>query len=215
VLSIGILGGTFNPPHLGHLALAGHAREELGLSKVLLMPAGAPPHKPSLADPGPEHRLEMCRLAAHLQDGVSVCALELERRGPSYTADTLREIHARHPEAELTFILGADTARTLPSWHQPESVLRLARLAVASRSGAERDQVEAAISAAAAAGLASVGAGGSAEPRFLSMEPIDVSSSRVRERVAAGEPVEDLLGEAVAGYIARHGLYGAERQEGA
>jgi nicotinate-nucleotide adenylyltransferase len=208
VSSIGILGGTFNPPHLGHLALARHARAELGLSRVLLMPAGAPPHKPRAADPGPEHRLAMCRLAAQGDDGVSVCGMELERPGPSYTADTLHEIHARHPEAELTFIVGADTARTLPSWHQPGSVLRLALLAVATRSGADRDQVRNAISRAA-------GSDGAAEPRFLSMEPIDISSSLARERIAAGEPVAAMLNEAVAGYIAAHGLYRAEPRQGA
>jgi nicotinate-nucleotide adenylyltransferase len=208
VASIGILGGTFNPPHLGHLAVARHAREELGLSRVLLMPAGAPPHKPGAADPGPEHRLAMCRLAAQGQDGISACAIELERPGPSYTADTLREIHARHPEAELTLIVGADTARTLPSWHQPGSVLGLARLAIAARSGADHDQVRTAICQAA-------GADGAAEPRFLSMEPIEISSSLARERIASGEPVAAMLDEAVTDYIAAHGLYRAGRREGA
>jgi nicotinate-nucleotide adenylyltransferase len=204
VASIGILGGTFNPPHLGHLELARHAREELGLERVLLMPAGVPPHKHPDADPGRHHRLAMCRLAAEGSDRVSVCALELDRTGPSYTADTLTEIHARHPQSELTFIVGADTARTLPSWHEPATVLRLARLAVATRAGSGHDQVLQAITLAAGPdGEADAVAG----TRFLEMAPIEISSSAARERIAAGLPLQDLLADAVSGYIAEHGLY--------
>ena len=145
MVRIGILGGTFNPPHRGHLALARHARDELSLERVLLMPVGSPPHKPGGEDPGAEHRLAMCRLAAAGEPAVEACALELERAGPSYTADTLEEIHDRHPEAELTFIVGADTARSLPGWHRPRRVLELAELAVAARSGSDREQVKAAL----------------------------------------------------------------------
>ncbi|HEY0516806.1 MAG TPA: hypothetical protein VGD00_06765, partial [Solirubrobacteraceae bacterium] len=136
-------------------------------------------------------------------------ALELQRPGPSYTADTLEQLHARHPEAELTFIVGADTASTLPAWHEPARVLQLARLAVADRAGSDREQVEQAI--ARAAGHAD-GERARAATRFLAMEPLDVSSSLVRERAAAGEPLAPLVGEAVAGYIDQHGLYsgGAE-----
>jgi nicotinate-nucleotide adenylyltransferase len=206
VPSIGILGGTFNPPHLGHLALARHARAELGLERVMLMPAGVPPHKGPGADPGRDHRLAMCRLAAQGDEGISVCSMELERPGPSYTADTLSEIHARHPESQLTFIVGADTARTLPTWHEPAAVLRLARLAVATRGGSGRDEVLQAIALAAAPDGQQDAA---ASTRFLTMAPLEVSSSLARERIAAGQPVESLLGDAVSGYIAEHGLYGA------
>jgi nicotinate-nucleotide adenylyltransferase len=200
---IGILGGTFNPPHRGHLALARHARDELALERVLLMPVHTPPHKPGGADPGAEHRLQMCRLAAGTQPGVEACGLELQRGGPSYTADTLSEIHARDPEAELTFIVGADTARTLPSWHDPGRVLELAELAVAARSGTDRGQVMAALELAAQ--------GSPVRPRvsFLAMEQIEASSSAARELLAAGEDAAAMLGPTVAGYIAEHGLYGA------
>lgn len=228
--SIGILGGTFNPPHIGHLSLACDARAELGLERVLLMPVHAP-HKLVAADPGPEHRLAMCVLAAQGLDGVSACGLEIERGGPSYTADTLAEIHASHPDAELTFIVGADTAGTLPSWHDPQGVLRLGRLAVAERAGADRGQVLAALSDLEAAVRAPGGGAGAAKraaapsgesngltpasapavpvrgPYFLAMSPIEVSSSLVRRRVAEGAPVEDLVGRAVAAYIAEHNLY--------
>jgi len=200
LVRIGILGGTFNPPHRGHLALARHARDELSLERVLLMPVGSPPHKPGGEDPGAEHRLAMCRLAAAGEPAVEACALELERAGPSYTADTLEEIHDRHPEAELTFIVGADTARSLPGWHRPRRVLELAELAVAARSGSDREQVKAALASAA---------GGALEPRvrFLEMTPIEASSSAARELVAAGADAAGMLGPEVSAYIAAHALY--------
>ncbi|MGO9489784.1 MAG: nicotinate (nicotinamide) nucleotide adenylyltransferase [Solirubrobacteraceae bacterium] len=203
--AIGILGGTFNPPHLGHLALARHARAELGLDRVLLMPLHTPPHKTAGVDPGPEHRLAMCRLAVSGDPGLEACALEIERGGPSYTADTLSEIHARHPEAELTFIVGADTAGTLPGWREPGRILELARLAVAGRPGTDRGQVLKALGEVAPGSGEQPGA----QPRvaFLTMAPIEVSSSLARDRLAAGEQVEDLVGGPVSGYIAEHRLY--------
>ena len=211
--SIGILGGTFNPPHLGHLALALHAREELGLDRVVLMPAGSPLHKPAAEDPGAECRLAMCRLAAQTVEGLSACALEVERGGPSYTVDTLRAIHASHPNAELTFIVGADTAATLASWREPVELLGLARLAVASRGGSDREQAHDTV-----AGLAGQDAAAGARERltsrvgFLTMDTIAVSSSSVRERAQRGEPLEALVGPAVAGYISENGLYSGARE---
>jgi nicotinate-nucleotide adenylyltransferase len=206
VPAIGILGGSFNPPHLGHLALARQARDQLGLERVLLMPLHTPSHKAGGEDPGPEHRLEMCRLAAADEPGVETCELEVRRAGTSYTADTLSEIHDRHPEAELTFIVGADTARTLPSWHRPEVVMALARVAVAGRPGTDGVEVLDALRTVAPAGIGGA-AKGSPGVVFLTLDPVAASSSLARERVAAGEPVEDLLAPAVAGYIAEHGLY--------
>ena len=196
-MALGILGGTFNPPHRGHLALARHAKAQLGLERVLLMPAGRSPHKLSEVDPGEACRLEMCRLAVADSEGVGACALEIERRGPSYTVDTLRAIHESYPEAELTFIVGADMARTLPEWHEPEALLKLASLAVAERQDAGREDVLRALIPLRA------------EVAFLEMGMVEISSSMVRERVAEGRPVGDLLEPAVAAYIAEHGLYGA------
>jgi nicotinate-nucleotide adenylyltransferase len=206
---IGILGGTFNPPHLGHLALARHARETLGLDRVFLMPAREPPHKREAPDPGPQHRLAMCRLLTEDEPAVAACALETERAGPSYTVDTLRELHARWPEVQLTFIAGSDAAHTLSSWREPEALLALAEWAIAARPGADADD---ALRAVAAAGSVSRGApdgDGAAGVRLLEMEPLEVSSSAARERAARGEAIEGLVGEAIAAYIAEHGLYGA------
>ena len=200
--SIGILGGTFNPPHLGHLAVAVHARDELGLGRVLLMPARIPPHKPTGADPGADHRVAMCRALIDGEQDIAVSEEETGREGPSYTVDTLRTIHASHPDAELTFIVGADTANTLPGWREPRDILRLARLAVASRDGAERSRV---LDSVAAAG------GEDGSVIFLDMGEVAVSSSIVRELTARGEPIAELTGPAVAGYIHEHGLYGEGR----
>jgi nicotinate-nucleotide adenylyltransferase len=129
--------------------------------------------------------------------GLEACGLEVERGGPSYTVDTLRAIKQSDPEAELTFIVGADMARTLPAWREPRALVELARLAVAEREDAGRGEVLRA--------LAPLGA----RVRFLEMGMLEVSSSMVRERVRDGEPIEGLVAPAVAEYIAAHGLYGA------
>jgi len=164
------------------------------------MPVHTPPHKAPGEEPGPEHRLAMCRLAVAGEPGVSVCTLELDRPGPSYTADTLTEIHARHPELELTFVVGVDTALTLPSWHEPRTVLKLARLAIARRPGVDGGEVATVLDSIAPAGER-------AGQALLEMEPMDVSSSLARARVAAGEPLAGLLSEGVSDYITAHGLY--------
>jgi nicotinate-nucleotide adenylyltransferase len=202
---IGILGGTFNPPHRGHVALAQHVRGQLGLTQMVLMPAGTPPHKPGEGDPGAEHRLQMCRLAIEGVAHLSVSDLEVRRGGPSYTVDTLRSMKATAPDARLTFIVGADTARTLPSWHEPKQLLGLAGLAVAARQGTSRDEV---LQALDSLGVPS-------QLTFLEMPNVAVSSSLVRQRVAHDQPVDDLVGAAVASYIAEQGLYRTTSQVGA
>lgn len=182
--------------------MAHHAAEELALERVLLVPVFLPPHKPPPPDdPGPEHRLAMCA-ALIAQDATAVgsrlraCPIEIERRGRSYTVDTLDELHARHPDAELTLIVGADMARTLPAWRRPREILRVARVAVAERDD-DREEALAALHAV--------------EPRaqvaFLRMGPVEVSSTLVRGRLAEGQPIDDLVGGTVAEYIAGHGLY--------
>jgi nicotinate-nucleotide adenylyltransferase len=204
---IGILGGTFNPPHIGHIALARHARAELGLERVLLMPANLAPNKPAVGDdPGAEHRLRMCRLAVADEPGVEASALEIERGGTSYTVDTVQAIHDARPDAELTLILGADTARTLPGWREPERLLGMvARLAVAERDELDMRQTSEQLAPLLAVSVSRSGS----QPRLtaLGMAPIAMSSSIVRRRIAAGESVAALVGERVAGYIAEQGLY--------
>jgi nicotinate-nucleotide adenylyltransferase len=168
------------------------------------MPARMPPHKPVAHEPGPSQRLQMCRLLLGCQERIATCALELERDGPSYTVDSLSEVHARHPSAELTFIVGADTAATLPAWREPLRLLELAEVAVAARSGIERRSVREALSALAPA---------DERVRFLNAPLVDVSSSLVRERAAAQQPLEALVGARVAEYIVEHGVYGARARE--
>jgi nicotinate-nucleotide adenylyltransferase len=217
---LGILGGSFNPPHRGHIALARHALRELGLGRVLLMPARVSPGKPVEVEPNPahpRHRLEMCRLVAADVEGVEACALEVERDGPSYTVDTLKALHGEHPDTELTFILGADVASTLPTWHEAAALPALARFAVALRVGgrpiAEPDHV-----GLPTGGWRSRPQAGEPGPSFsiirLHMPMIDVSSSLVRERVRRGLSVEELVGRPVASYIAEHGLYRAANPTG-
>ena len=167
------------------------------MERVVLMPAHSAPHKRVEGDPGPEGRLEMCRLAVGDEDGLAVSGLELERGGRSYTVDTLRAIHESHPEAELTFIVGADMARTLPTWREPEELLKLASLAVAEREDARRGDVLRALAALRA------------KVAFLGMETVEISSSLVRDRVAAGRSVQELVAPTVAAYIAEHDLYHA------
>jgi nicotinate-nucleotide adenylyltransferase len=197
VASLGILGGTFNPPHTAHLVCAQEARHQLGVDRVVLMPVAAPPHKPLPDDPGPEVRLELCRLAAGEAEGLEVSDLEVRRGGASYTVATLEALHAQHPEDELTFIAGGDMAASLPEWREPERVLELARFAVAEREGAEREQVRRRVSSLR----------GHERVVFFDMPRLDVSSTDIRRRVAEGRPIRFLVPDGVAGYIEEHGLY--------
>jgi nicotinate-nucleotide adenylyltransferase len=197
VTSAGILGGTFNPPHIGHLVMAQEAREQLGLDRVVLMPVALPPHKEADGDPGAGVRLELARLAAAGEEGVEVSAAEIDRGGASFTVDTLRELHERYPEQELTFIVGADMAHSLPAWREPERILELARLAVAEREGIARDDI--------AERLAPLHDG--SRVAFFDMPRIDVSSSDIRRRIGEGRSVRHLVPHAVAQAIADQDLY--------
>jgi nicotinate-nucleotide adenylyltransferase len=183
---------------------------------VVLMPAHIAPHKSAEPDPGAGHRLAMCRLAVDREPGLAACALEIERAGPSYTVDTLNAIHEIQPEAELTFIVGADIARTLPQWREPSRVLELARLAVAARAGSSREQVLSTVASLDKRSGADAGAhcAGAPEVLFLEMPVIEVSSSMVRERVARSEPLDSLVAQPVASYIAEHGLYSRGQELG-
>jgi nicotinate-nucleotide adenylyltransferase len=197
VARVGILGGTFNPPHIGHLSVARAALEQLQLARVVLVPARTPPHKAIECEPGPEHRFEMCRLTVAADERIEVSRVELDREGPSYTVDTLRLLHEQAPDAELTLIVGSDMAVDLPRWRDPEGILGLASLAVAARAGAERETVRRRLAALR----------GAERVAFLDMEEVDVSSSLVRERVARGLEIKDLVADGVAEYIEDHGLY--------
>jgi len=196
--AIGVLGSAFNPPHLGHLALAQEALWQLGLQEVVLVPTGEAPHKRIAEDPGRELRMAMTRLAAADDKRFSVSALEVERDGPSYTYETLELLAAERGQTELVFVMGADAAVGLESWRSPERVVELARLAVARRAGVADADV--------AAALRSLGAEDRAT--MLEMPQFGVSSSSVRERAAAGRPLRYLVPEAVARFIEEKAVYG-------
>jgi len=197
VAELGILGGTFNPPHIGHLVMVQEALSQLDLDRVDLMPVARPPHKEALADPGADVRLELCRLAVAGNERLGVSDLEVERGGASYTVDTLRALHARVPEHELTFIVGGDMAYSLPSWREPEAVLELARLAVAEREELRREHI--------AERLEPLNPGDRVV--FFDMPRIDVSSSSIRQRLAAGRPIRYLVPAPVAEAIRDRRLY--------
>ncbi len=194
---IGVLGSAFNPPHLGHLALAQEALWQLQLSEVVLMPTGEAPHKRIADDPGREQRLAMTRLAAADDSRFSVSTLEVDRDGPSYTYETLELLADQRADTELVFVMGADAAVGLESWRAPERVVELARIAVARRSGISDAEV--------AAVMRSLGADGRAT--MLEMPQFGVSSSAVRERAAGGRPLRYLVPESVARFIEEKGIY--------
>jgi nicotinate-nucleotide adenylyltransferase len=194
---VGVLGSAFNPPHLGHLALAQEALWQLGLDEVVLVPTGQAPHKRIADDPGRELRLAMTRLAAADDTRFSISTLEVEREGPSYTYETLELLAKERGDSDLVFVMGADAAVGLESWREPEKVIELAGLAVARRSGIADADV--------AAVMRSLGAEGRAT--MLEMPQFGVSSSAVRERAAAGRPLRYLVPESVARFIEEKGIY--------
>ena len=204
-MKIGIYGGTFNPPHLGHMAAAKAAVAALGLDKLLLIPAAIPPHKALPSDtPAPEHRLAMVeKWADGMGAGAEVSALELEREGKSYTSDTLRAIRQTYPDAELWLLMGTDMFLTLHLWHEPEVILSLAGICAFGRTeqdgealfAPQREQLQkdfdAKITTITLPGL------------------VDISSTRLREQLENGGGGQYLL-PSVYGYILMHRLYGTK-----
>ena len=195
---LGLLGGTFNPPHIGHLVAAQDARFQLGLDRMLLVPVHTPPHKKAEGDPGVEHRVALCEAAVGSDEHLGVSRIDADVPGRSYTVDTLSRLHEAHPEDQLTFIVGGDMAHSLPQWREPEAILGLADLGVAAREGVGREDILARLA---------VIPGAQERVRFFDMPRIDISSTMVRRRVADAHPVRYLVPDAVADYIAREGLY--------
>ncbi len=196
--AVGVLGSAFNPPHLGHLVLAGEAGWRLGLDEVLLVPTGDPYHKEVLADPGGRARLAMVEAAIEGLDGLVASAIEIERPGPSYTYDTLERIAELRPDTEIHLLMGADTALGFGDWHRPEAIVELARVAIAPREDIEKVEVERVFEALGAA------------DRFelIGMPPVGLSSTLVQERLRAGQPYRHLVPAGVAEMIEREELYG-------
>jgi nicotinate-nucleotide adenylyltransferase len=196
-LRVGILGGAFNPPHVGHLVCAQESMIQLELDRVLFVPVKQAPHRELENDPGPEARQQMVALAVEGDERFEVSRLELEREGPSYTSDTLRQFAEEAPEDELFLILGGDQAAALPDWHEPEEVLARATVAVVERVGWSRNAI----------GIKVARLRGSERIRYLDMPLIQISSTAIRRRVAAGRPIRYLVPDRVAAYIESNELY--------
>lgn len=200
--SVGLLGGTFDPVHFGHLALAEEAREALGLERVLFVPAGLPPHKSGQTITAAAHRLTMVELAVADNPTFGVSTRELERDGPSYTVDTVEaaadEVRAAGGTPDLTFILSAEAFGQLLSWRQPHRLLSLCRMAVAPREGHRMPTL---------AWLEEHFPGQEDRVVFLDGPHLGHSASDIRRRVAEGRSIRYHAPSAVAAYIESHDLY--------
>ena len=188
-MRLGILGGTFDPPHVGHLLAAVDAVERLTLDRLVLVPAAVQPLKTACAAAPPEHRLAMTRLLVEGDARFEVDAMEIERSGLSFSVETLAVFADRYPSAQRYFLVGQDVLRTFDRWREPERVRALATLAVLTR---EDEGPRPTLPAGAVA---------------VPSRRIDVSSTEIRGRVAAGRSLRGFVLEPVAAYIAAHGLY--------
>jgi nicotinate-nucleotide adenylyltransferase len=199
---IGVLGGTFDPIHVGHVAVARAARRELGLDEVLVVPAARPPHKVGVTMAPAADRLAMVQLALAGEEGLAASRLEIDRAGPSWTIDTLTGLQqaggSNGRESMITLILSADAFAGLSTWHEPERVLRAARIAVAPRPGHAPPSLD-----VLSPELRAI----AADTVFLTGPSMDVSATEIRRRVASGLPIDGLVAPAVARYIEEHHLY--------
>jgi nicotinate-nucleotide adenylyltransferase len=203
-MRMGVLGGTFDPPHLGHLLLAQEALQALDLSKVLFVPAGEPWRKAGRELSPRADRLAMARLAVEDNAALVVSTAEVERPGPSYTAETLAELRDQSAsETELFFIMGADSLADFSHWHEPQRILQLARLAVAERPPLDVEGLAQAIPEELAGVLRE-------RVVWLKMPLIEISASAVRERVRGGLSIRYWVPQAVEEYIHSHGLYAGD-----
>lgn len=186
-MRIGIFGGTFDPPHAGHWLAAVDAAEALALDEVVWVPAAQQPLKAGVSSTDAAHRLAMTRLMVQGDGRFRVDAVEIERGGVSFMVDTLRVYRERQPDAALFLLLGSDAAATLPNWREPETIRVLADIVVLTRGG-EGVELPAGV-------------------RAVSTRRVDLSATEIRERVAAGRSIRGFVPDAVAAYIAAHGLY--------
>ncbi len=195
---IGILGGTFDPVHLGHLMIAEEAKNALDLSEVLLIPAGQPMSRPNENITPAKHRLAMLQLAAEDEPYLKISTMEIEREGPSYTADTIAAIKKKSGGEDIYFILGWDSLAQLPDWHEPSEIIKLCTLVAVPRPGYAKPSLKA---------LEGMLPGISQKVIFLDKPRVDVSATEIRDLVAKGEAIDQLVPEAVAQYINKHKLY--------
>ena len=197
---IGLMGGSFNPIHCGHVALARAALESGRVERVLFLPTGNPPHKKEgLADKF--DRLRMVELAVEHEAGMAVCREGIDRDGVIYTVDTLAALKRKMPDCTLTYLIGADTLRALGTWRRVETVIERCKFLVMMREGETREEV---------IRLAGLWTQRGAQIDFLDARKMDISSTQIREQIQKGLPFERLVPQAVADYIHEHGLYGAK-----
>ena len=187
-MKLGVLGGTFDPVHVGHLLLAETAREELALERVLFVPAGQPWRKAGREIAPAGHRVAMLRLAIAGNPSFEVSMAEVDQPGPSYSAETLSKLHEQYPESQLYFIVGLDALLDMPHWRDPETIRRLATIVVAGRDREGPPE-------------------GVAEVQRLRMPRIDVSATDIRDRLRQGRSVRYLVPDTVGDYIRQHALY--------
>ncbi len=203
-MRLGVFGGTFDPVHIGHLIVAEQCREQGGLDQVWFIPAARPPHKQDRPLTPFGTRAEMLALALAGHPAFRVDELERDRPGPSYTVDTLEELHRREPAAALALILGSDSLADLPTWKDPARVARLAELLVVARPGHPLPSWDALCDRL---GLAR----GTVPGRFVHAPLVDIASQDLRRRAAEGRSLRYLVPRAVECYIETHGLYREDR----
>lgn len=197
---IGLMGGSFNPIHCGHLNMARAALTCGAVEQVLFLPSGNPPHKrEGLADK--RHRLAMAYLAVEGEAGMAVCTEEIERGGVIYTVDTLGILRERMPDCRFHYLIGADTLRVLHTWRHVEDVIRLCAFLVAMRPGEDEAQTRA---------LAEDWRARGAQIAFLPARQLDISSTEIRRRLCCGGTLDGLVPRQVQRYIRAHGLYGTD-----
>lgn len=195
---VGLMGGSFDPIHLGHITIAGEARDALQLSHVLFLPSGRPPHKAHLGA-SPAQRLEMTRLAVEPLPWAQASDVEVCRQGTIYTVDTLQILSSQHPEAAFYYIIGADTLLDLPNWRNTQKVCTLCRFICLHRPGVADEAIGTA--------LEDLHSRYGAQVHLVPASGPDISSTEVRRRVARGQSTEGLLPGAVRAYIDRENLY--------
>ena len=203
--ALGIMGGTFDPIHYGHLVTAEAARYAFGLERVIFVPAAHPPHKEGRRISLTNDRYLMTVLATMTNPAFEVSQVEIERGGPSYTIETMRHFRSRHPEADLHFITGGDAILEICTWEQSPDLFKMCQFIAATRPGYPLGALE---------GLRET-LGDAAFRRIhrLEVPALAISSSEIRRRVAAGQPVKYLLPESVENYITKHNLYREEKEE--
>lgn len=207
---VGLLGGTFDPIHNGHLAVADAGERALSLDVVRFIPSARPPHRPDSPIASEYHRLEMARRAVATNAAWEVSDLELQRNGPSYTFDTLAQLHREGlTSLQIFFLTGADAFAEIATWHQYPAVLDSAHFAVVARPGAALDQLPERLPSLASRMVRPHEIDAARTPRIVLIESPtpDVSSTDIRRRVMTGKPIDTFVPAAVAAYITQHALY--------